>query len=337
MNTATLTPIRWRDALFTMPSMSGSQWRQLNPLLQWLIMVRAPVLLMTLCTVLVGLLLALANGPVNILYVAALLVGLTSAHATNNLLNDWIDSRRGIDQDNYFRARYGVQVLEAGLVSEAKYKGIVLLTALPALLAGAFLVWQCGSEVLALTCAGAFLVVFYTWPLKHWALGELAVLLAWGPLMTAGSYYVLTATLNWQILLVSLVYGVGPTLVILGKHIDKAAEDNQKGVHTLPVVIGERRARYLSIGLLISQWLLLASLVVFDTYFLPLVICLLALPPARASFSALLHKRPTERPADYPAAAWPLWFSAYTFRYTSHFGSWLILALIVCFAWSATT
>jgi 1,4-dihydroxy-2-naphthoate octaprenyltransferase len=171
------------------------------------------------------------------------------------------------------------------------------------------------------------LVLFYTWPLKHWALGELAVLLAWGPLMTAGSYFVLTATMTWPVVLVALVYGIGPTLVILGKHIDKAQEDSMKGVHTLPVVIGERRARLLSNALLACQWLLLGSLLIVDLKYFPLLLCLLAAKPAKACWQALLSERPKDRPHDYSAEVWPLWFSAYTFRYTRAFGGSLVLSL----------
>ena len=41
-------------------------------------------------------------------------LGLLLAHATNNLLNDYTDSRRGIDSGNYFRNQYGAHVLEDG-------------------------------------------------------------------------------------------------------------------------------------------------------------------------------------------------------------------------------
>ena len=41
-----------------------------------------------------------------------LVVGLIFAHATNNLLNDHTDYKRGVDKDNYFRTQYGPQPLE---------------------------------------------------------------------------------------------------------------------------------------------------------------------------------------------------------------------------------
>ena len=39
-------------------------------------------------------------------------------------------------------------------------------------------------------------------------------------------------------ILVSIISGIGPTLVILGKHMDKYVDDSEKGISSLPVVIG---------------------------------------------------------------------------------------------------
>ena len=51
---------------------------------------------------------------------------------------------------------------------------------------------------LALMAAGAFFVLFYTWPLKYIGLGELAVIIVWGPLMVGGGYFVVTGDWSWQ-------------------------------------------------------------------------------------------------------------------------------------------
>ena len=91
--------------------------------------------------------------------------------------------------------------------------------------------------------AGAFFVLFYTWPLKYYGLGEPAVLLVWGPLMLGGTYYVVAGQWSWPVIWFSLLYALGPTSVLFGKHIDKIDLDEEKRVHTLPVLLGEARAR----------------------------------------------------------------------------------------------
>ena len=122
-----------------------------------------------------------------------------------------------------------------------RYLGV---TASIALLLGGWLISQRSGLTLDLMLAGAFFVLFYTWPLKYYGLGEPAVLLVWGPLMVGGSFYVLAGHWSWDVAWLSLVFALGPTTVLFGKHTDKLEADKGKGVNTLPVILGERRSRY---------------------------------------------------------------------------------------------
>lgn len=38
---------------------------------------------------------------------------------------------------------------------------------------------------------GAFFLLFYTWPLKYYGLGEVSVFIVWGVLMVGGGTYTL--------------------------------------------------------------------------------------------------------------------------------------------------
>jgi 1,4-dihydroxy-2-naphthoate octaprenyltransferase len=101
------------------------------------------------------------------------------------------------------------------------------------LLAGLYLVWYTDFSPLTwlLLAAGAFFVLFYTWPLKYIAMGEIAVLLVWGPLMIGGGYYVLTGGWDWNVTIASIPYVLGVTTVIFGKHIDKLKVDLEKDLY----------------------------------------------------------------------------------------------------------
>ncbi len=55
------------------------------------------------------------------LFVVLTGLALVLAHATNNLINDYVDHATGVDKDNYFRVQYGVHVLESGLVTQAQF------------------------------------------------------------------------------------------------------------------------------------------------------------------------------------------------------------------------
>src|SRR6185503_19363411 len=178
------------------------------------------------------------------------------------------------------RTMYGPQPLTHGLMTKRQHLTYFVITGLLGLTAGLYLIWYNNFDpvVWAFLGLGAFFLLFYTWPLKYIALGELAVLIVWGPLMIGGGYYVLTHHWNWNIVWASLPYILGVTTVIFGKHIDKLEVDRSKRIYTLPVLIGEKAARYAMIGMMILPYFLLIYLVA-TKYFTPLIlIVLIAIP-----------------------------------------------------------
>ena len=315
------------EILLRTPDMDQNQWQSLSWINRWLVMVRAVVLILTVMACAVGILAALADGVFYIDRAIALIIGLTFAHATNNLLNDLIDHRKSIDKDNYFRSRYGVHVLENNFVSNTSFLLITILTGCVAVGCGLYLIVEIGSTILILTVVGAFFVVFYTWPLKHIALGELSVLLVWGPLLVGGSYYVMTESLTPEVMMLSIVYGIGPTLVIMGKHLDKYNDDKHRHISSLPVLIGQDAARYLTIALLVTQWGLLLVLVMTQPAYW-LLFCLVCLPGLLKFIRCFREPPPAAKPETYPNDVWPLWYSAFAFRYTRDFGILLLLGLV---------
>ena len=318
----------WSRALDSMPKMSPTEWQSLDPVAKWLIACRASVLFMTFTAAALGGLMAWRAGVFEWNIWLATVLGLLFAHATNNLLNDYTDSRRGIDKENYYRNQYGVHVLEDGLMSERQFWRYLGVTAGVALLLGAWLVSQRSGLIMNLMLAGMFFVLFYTWPLKYYGLGEPAVLLVWGPLMVGGSYYVLAGSWSWEVTWLSLVFALGPTTVLFGKHTDKLEADRAKGVNTLPVILGERLSRHCVLAMIGAQYLLCIVLVLAGSFSWTLLLVLLSArswPRLRTVFS---QPKPARPPASYPEDVWPLWFSAHAFRHTRQFTT-LFLAGVV--------
>ena len=319
----------WARALDQMPHLSANEWQRLDPVAKWLIACRASVLFMTFTAAALGGLMAWRDGGFHWDLWLATVLGLMFAHATNNLLNDYTDSRKGIDKDNYFRNQYGVHVLEDGLMNPGQFWRYLGVTAAIALALGGWLIYERAGLTFDLMLAGAFFVLFYTWPLKYYGLGEPAVLLVWGPLMVGGSYYVLTGQWSWDVTWLSLVFALGPTTVLFGKHTDKLDADKAKGVNTLPVILGEQRARYWVMGMLLAQYLVCAGLVFAGSFGWALLLVLANLPLLRQVFAVFSEPKPDTPPADYPPEVWPLWFSAHAFRHTRRFTSLFLLGLVL--------
>ena len=319
----------WGRALVTIPRVSDEEWAQLDPLAKWLVATRAAVFVMTFFSALMGILLVARNHPVSVLDALLVTAGLVLAHATNNLVNDLTDWYRGIDRSGYVRNEYGVQPLSRGLISPRKMLGLIATTGGLALATGMYLVYLKGAPVLYLLGAGAFFVLFYTWPLKPLGLGEPAVLLVWGPLMVGGTWTVLTGEWSWSVAAVSLLYALGPTCVLFGKHIDKLEPDREKGVRTLPVLLGAARARATVIVMLGLQYFL-PLLLVPAGLISPWVLAVwLVLPRVKKTVAAYAVEAPRERPDFFPSEIWPLWFSAWAFDHMRRYSTVLFSAMLL--------
>lgn len=319
----------WRKALQVIPHVSKDEWRKLDVISKWLISTRAAVLIMTFLSGAFAGIFAFRDGKFDLVKWLLLTLGLIFSHATNNLLNDFTDYNRGVDQDNYYRAQYGPQPLVHGLMTKRQHLTYAGITGGIALVLGLILVFMSHNWwTLLLLGLGVFFVLFYTWPLKYIALGELSVLLVWGPLMIGGGYFVITGSWSWTVILASLPYALGVTGVIFGKHIDKYEMDKERRIHTLPVVIGEKTARITLVVIFIMQYVLTLILVLMGYYTLLMTAVVLAIPTFRKIWPMFKAPKPAEKPADYPDV-WPNYFVAAAFIHNRSFGIWFMLALIV--------
>lgn len=318
----------WRKALQIIPRISLEEWEQLDVISKWLISTRAAVLIMTFISAAISGILAIHDGSFNLGRWMLLTIGLIMAHATNNLLNDYIDYKRGVDDDNYYRSQYGPQCLVHGLMTTRQLLTYAAVSGIIALAAGLALILLQGELTWILLALGAFFVLFYTWPLKYIGLGEIAVLIVWGPLMIGGGYYVITGTWEWNVILASLPYALGVTGVIFGKHIDKIDMDKERGIHTLPVLLGEKLSRYTALGMIFLQYMLVVYLVI-SGFFTPLMlIVLFSIPVLMQIIPLFRNPKPKEKPDDYPDV-WPNYFVAAAFVHNRRFGLLFLLGLIL--------
>ena len=320
----------WNKALQGVPRISKDEWDRLDLVSRWLIATRAMALVLSFISAAIAGLLALQAGEFNFWVWLLLTVGLFMAHGTNNLLNDYTDYTRGVDKGNYFRAQYGPQPLEHGLLTKRQLLTYAAVTGLIAVAAGVILIWYRGGLTLVLMAVGAFFVLFYTWPLKYIGLGEIALMLVWGPLMVGGGYYVLIGVWDWNVALAGLSYSLGVAAALMGKHIDKLDMDAAKHIRTLPVLLGDRLARYTTLFFIVLQFLLIVYLMVIGFFTPVMLIVFLSLPMFfRIVLPMYRNPRPAERPEDYPADVWPLWYVASAFAFSRRFGILFLAGLIL--------
>jgi len=328
----TVNPRMWVAALRIIPRIDKEEFDRLDPFAQWLIASRGAVLIMTFLSAALGGLFAALDGRFDTGLFLLTAVGLVVAHGASNLFNDFWDYRQGVDTDNYFRAQYGPHPLVAGLFTERRLLTWAVGTTAISVAIGLYLAWVRGPLVILLAVAGGFIMLSYAgkpFPLKYLGLGEPAVFLTWGPLMVGGTYYVVTGDLPLWVLVASFPYALGTTGVLFGKHIDKIEDDTKKGIRTVPVILGERRARAASIGIFVLMYVLAAFLVLFGALPWLILLVFLSLPKARLAIKAFRQPKPAEPPDDYPKESWPIWFVGFAFLLNRSYGSLLMLSLLL--------
>lgn len=326
----------WRYAfLTTNPPEQGV----VDGVTRWLVVTRAGVLPMTLTSGLLAVLLAaLAPAAVDVdwLNVALAVVGIVIAHLANNLMNDLADTQVGNDTEDYPRALYAPHPILAGLVTRRQMIVGILLCQVLDLAIMVALIQRQDWWVAAFALGGLFLSYAYTAPplrLKKIGLGELDVLLTWGPLMVGGVYYAGTGTVTWQVLVSATVYALLPVTVLMGKHIDKLPYDKPAGTRTFPVIVGDRAARVLTQLMMAAFYLGVAALVATKALPWAALVVVLALPRAVAAIRAFSRPKPTEAPPDNPV--WPLYWAPIAFLHTRRAGGLLILGLLAWASWTA--
>ena len=297
---------------------------------RWLLITRASVFPMTLTSGAIGGLLAAATPNPNWLFFFAALVGLVLAHAANNMINDYFDLEQGVDSEEYVRAQYAPHPILSGLISKA---GLIMAIAAVNLLDLGILVYLTearGWPVPAFALLGLFISIFYVAPpvkLKHRGLGEPGVFLVWGPLMIGGSYYVTAGELAPWVLVASIPYAILVATVLIGKHIDKIEADTEKGIQTLPVILGDERSRFLNQQLMVTYFVFVLSLVLVGSLGVWTLLTFAALPRLWQVLKVYSRSRPERAPERYPI--WPLWFVAWAFSLTRRAGALFVLGLIL--------
>jgi 1,4-dihydroxy-2-naphthoate octaprenyltransferase len=287
---------------------------------------RSVILVISAQAAIIAGLLAAADGRFDAVAFVLVLAGFVIAHAISNLSNDYFGYRRGHDTPDSPRLRYTIHPIASGVLdARSLLAGLAILAALGTAIIVYFWATR-GPLALGFAAAGLLLMYLYDaapTPLKAVGLGEIAAFLVWGPLMVGGGYFVITGRLSGPAFWASIPYGLGVMSILVGKHIDQADFDRVHGQRTLPVVLGDRRARALNRAVIVAMYAAVAVLIAARqvTPFAALVA--VALPRAVRALSVTGRPKPDAPPAGY--VGWPLWYHRVSLVHNRLFG-WVYIA-----------
>ena len=296
---------------------------------KWLVLVRACVFPLTITSAAIAGLLAVGQPGFDPWLFGLAGFGLLLAHAANNLMNDYFDLGTAVDTKNYPRALYAPHPVLSGLISK---RGLLVASFVVNLLSLAVLIdltIKRGWPIIAFALGGFFVSAGYAAPgvkLKKRGLGEPGVLIVWGPLMVGGTYYAATGSIPGIVVAASIAYALLATTVLMGKHIDKMPWDAPKKIGTLPVLLGEDKARTATLGMMVLFYLGIPVLMIAAHSPFP-ALALLSLPRFGQVVKAYRSPKPADPPKGNPV--WPLWFAPLAFVNARRAGGLLLVGLAV--------
>jgi 1,4-dihydroxy-2-naphthoate polyprenyltransferase len=255
--------------------------------LGWLFLrtTRLPFLSATFVPVLLGIAVAALRDSFSWWLALLTLVAAACIHLGLNVANDIFDTQSGADEANVNPTQFsgGSRVILYGLV---RLRSMVLLSAGLygiGIGIGFALAAMRGWSLLWVGVAGALISVFYTAPpirLVHRGLGEIAVGVGFGPIMTLGAYFVLAREYALEPLLASLPVGILIALILYVNEVPDRAGDAAAGKRTLPVRLSKESViRGYELAVAITFALILAF-AVSGLIARPAIIALAALPLA---------------------------------------------------------
>lgn len=177
-----------------------------------------------------------------------------------NLANDYYDFKKGTDTAE----RIGpVRVTQAGLVKpRAIMIGFILAFALAAALSIPLIMrggWPIAIIGMTAILSG-FLYTAGPYPLGYLGLGELFVLIFFGPVAVGGTFYVQSYEINMAVILAGLSAGLISVAILAINNLRDRDSDKTSGKNTLAVRFGRRFAQTeialsLIVAMLIPVWI----------------------------------------------------------------------------------
>lgn len=229
----------------------------------WCKAARAPFLLVSLLPcILAGLLAAYRFGLDPRLF-ALVTLGVVMAHSAADFIDDYVDFKKG-NLGNKQRQFHDSPLID-GKVTPFQVLVAAGLCLAVSLAAGLYAWISVGMPVLYMMVAGAFIVLFYTAPpfrLNYRGLGELALFLAFGPMIVSGVQYVLSGVFTLESFLLSIPVGIFTMNVGIVSNTFDHDDDLQSGKRTLALRLGRPRAvRFLAANSVAAYAVLIGTIV----------------------------------------------------------------------------
>ena len=252
----------------------------------WVIVTRPWSFSATALPTLVALLFTLYANPYgenNWLFGVLAIIGAVIFHAAGNVISDYNDFKHGIDRNGNV---VGTDMLTSGLFTLKQFLVLGWTLLIVGVLLGLFLVWQTSLTLLWIGLFGTIATLFY-FRFKVSALGDLLIFLVYGPVIMMGTWYVVSGTLDFYLLLLSISLVPITVSILHGNNTRDMENDRAANIRTFAMMLGVCGSKiyyYLLTGLAYAA---IVTMVILGKLPLFALITLLTLPIAIKNCKAM--------------------------------------------------
>lgn len=210
----------------------------------WFLATRPQTLWASASPVIIGTALAYRDGGFHLFSALAALCGALLIQIGTNFANDYFDTHNGIDQPG---SHEPIRITQGTLLPAATIKLAFTLVFLAVLPIAFTLTLRAGFPIFLLGLISIFFGFFYSAgprPFSHLGLGDILVLVFFGPVAVGATYYCQALTINATVLLAGLSCGFLSTAIMVVNNLRDIQTDRLAGKITLAVRWGERFTRY---------------------------------------------------------------------------------------------
>lgn len=215
------------------------------------------------------------SGPVPIVCFVLSVLGIVIFHAAGNVLSDYFDYRKGVDNEKAF----SVPNLVFHKFEPREYLAFSIGLFAVGIAVGLAIVLMSGTGVLVVGVIGFVLTALYAF-FKFRALGDLDIFIVFGVLPMLGISCAVTGHVCPDILLLSFPIGIITVSVLHANNTRDTDSDRESGIRTFAMLIGGKASAILYIVYMIAPFAYVVAVVTAGALTPFALLSLRALAPA---------------------------------------------------------
>ena len=238
--------------------------------------------------------------------------GVIFLHASVDLLNDFWDHKRGIDQETV-RTQFsgGTGVLPDKLLNpRSVYIAGILFLVLGCLI-GSYFVYLRGPVIAIILGFAVVAIYFYSTRIVDAGLGEFFVAVK-GAMIVLGTFYVQWGSFDVTAAYSGVVIGLLSATVLFSNSFPDYAADKSKGRRTLVIILGRQRSAFLFPVLVGTTYAMIIAGVLLGFAKMPSLACFASAPFALKAARKLIRDQECIKESLVPAMASAVAYSRIT-------------------------